>query len=502
MFAHSPATHHASVMTDQNSPRRSWSALNSKSTATLGMMTTLLALTTRATHGDGDARGHLHEFRTNNALRDGDGDEALWMAQARSFIGYDAMSGTEPLFGGTHQSKSFDWSEPRLSPQGHAGAVGMFQSPMQPVINPVRNALHAARDVVGLRSDIYEAMSFSAVSDTLENTRTSAAAARFNARADLLLFRNVGEGIGVFTAQVRQNNRWPAQGANLSASVGSPSDINELESGVDTKLARLQYSQSVLDDRVKFTIGKLNPNDYIAMNIFASDEVTQFLAQPFDGNDVLPMGFQNYTEGVALQSLLTDWLYFDGVFASAAGGNDAMIEIDFASGFAAMAEIGVLLDLERAGIKGQSLRISAAWAGANTNSTLVSQNASPDIWGNGLAFTAQYFVRPEVGMWAQAAVAEEDVASTATSQIAVGLTFDNCFGRVGDGFGVAMSWTDPLEVPDGAPLGHEGLFETFYRMQVTGTSQLSLDAQLLLPAADSRIDDATIVGTVRWVFRF
>ncbi len=487
-------------MLAQTLPRPSWS--ESLSTLALAAMAVLPAIASAKTNADGDARSHLHAFRTNNALRDGDGDDALWMAQARAFIGFETMSGVEPLFGGIHPSGAIDWSAPRLSPQGHAGAVGIFTSPLQPVINPVRNGLQAARDGLGLRTDIYEAVSFSAVSDTLENTRTSAAAARFNARADVLLFRNLGEGIGVFTAQLRQNNRWPAQGANLSASVGSPSDINEIESGVDTKLARLEYSQSFLDERLKITIGKLNANDFIAMNLFASDEVTQFLAQPFDGNDVLPIGFQNYTEGIALQSLLTDWLYFDGVFASAAGVNDPLIEFDFASGFTAMAEVGVLLDLEMAGLKGQSCRLSAAWAGANTNSAMVNQNASPDIWGNATAFTAQYFVRPEVGLWAQCAMAEEDVASTATAQFAIGLTMDNCFGRIGDGFGVAMSWTEPLDVPGGAPLGNEGLFETYYRMQVTGSSQLSLDAQLLLPAADARIDDATIVGTVRWVFRF
>jgi hypothetical protein len=39
-------------------------------------------------------------------------------------------------------------------------------------------------------------------------------------------------------------------------------------------------------------------------------------------------------------------------------------------------------------------------------------------------------------------------------------------------------------------------------MQVTGSVQVSLDTQILMPSANSGVDDPTVIGSLRVVWRF
>ena len=256
---------------------------------------------------------------------------------------------------------------------------------------------------------------------------------------------------------------------------------------------RLQFAQGFADDRVIVTAGKVNANDFVALNAFASDETTQFLALPFDGNDAFPVAFQSYTPGVAVQALPLDWVYAAGVVGSAQGARTPMIDLDLGRGMFATAEAGVLFELF--GLPG---RASATWCGTNVNEAVLADAALPEIWGDAWFGCVQVFVAEHVGLWAQYASADDDVALLTRHEAAVGVTVDDCFGREGDGFGLALGLAEAVDPAD----RRQFLLEAYYRLQLTGYSQVSLDAQVLAPSASREVDDAVVVGTVRWVVHF
>ena len=448
-----------------------------------------------AARADGDSSGDLERMR--GAFRLGPSmaaDDAWWMT-ARAFTNMDTMDGVRPVFGGGENAEGggFSWSTPRRGPISNPDAAGAFDSPLQPLVNPVRNGLAALRDV-GIRADVYEALTFGAASDTIAGSRSSFGTGRFNARIDVLLFREEGEGIGRFTAQVRQNNFWPGDEGDVSASTGSSVYLNALRGFYDTSITRCSYAQSFADDRVVVTAGKINPGDFSALNIFASDEATQFMGLIFDGNDALPVPYLSYTPGVAVQALALDWLYLSGIVGSADGATDTGLDVDLERGMFAAAEASVLF--EWLGMPG---RVGATWVGSTVGSAELADPALPEIWGNALFVCGQYFVVEHVGVWAQYAAADEDVAALTQSELAFGVTVDDCFGRKGDGCGLAAGWAKPI---DPSVQGEQFMIESYYRLQATGLSQVSLDLQMLAPSASSEVDDPTLVGTLRWVVRF
>lgn len=442
---------------------------------------------------DGDSTRELDQVRDSFRLGPGMSSESMWLMRARGMTSMDTMGGIEPLFGGAPPTGATSWTTPRPGALGNPDATGMWASPLQAAVDPVRNGLDAAR-AYGLRTDAYEAIYFGAASDTIGGARSSFGNARLNIRADILLFRSEGEGMGRVCAQVRQNNFWPADDGEMTASTGASAYMNASWAPADTVITRLYYAQSFADDRVVVTAGKVNGGDFVGLNMFASDEATQYIALAFDGNDVLPYPFQFYTPGVAVQALPLDWLYLSGVLASADGATDPLVSIDLNRGMYAAAEASVLFEW-----RSMPGRVSVAWVGSDVGDAQVVDSALPEIWGNAWFMCAQYFLHEQVGVWAQYATAEEDVAALAQSELALGVTIDDCFGRKGDGFGLAGGWQQPI---DPGEQQEQFLIESYYRLQATGLSQVTLDAQLLAPSATTDLSDPTLVATVRWVLRF
>ena len=142
-----------------------------------------------------------------------------------------------------------------------------------------------------------------------------------------------------FAPGLRHHARRDAAGTNGFATkplrlVGAASALDVLRSTFDNQLIRLASSQSFFDDRWIVSVGKPNPNDFVADNIFANDETRQFLAQPFDGNSTWPVTFQDKCEGVGTIAIPTDWLFMTGYAVSAAGVNDAWLDLDLGDGYA------------------------------------------------------------------------------------------------------------------------------------------------------------------------
>jgi hypothetical protein len=419
------------------------------------------------------------------------GDDVAWMNKTRSLLGFDIMPGVMPLSRTGSPRSHFDWSAPQPGSLAQPAATGAFADPLGFVVDPIRRGLLYAQDEWGLRTDLYEALVLQAATDTLAGARSTVGVSRLNLRSDLLVYRDPGVGMGRITFQVRSNATMPG-GASMSASVGAASELDEVRSGFDNQLIRLAWSQSFFNDRWIVSVGKLNPNDFVADNIFANDETRQFLAQPFDGNSTWPVTFQDKCEGVGTIVIPTDWLFMTGYAVSAAGVNDAWLDLDLGDGYAVAGEVGLLAELD-----GRPCRVSWAWCGTDANAASVDQGVD-GAWGTCQAVTAQILPVRQLGTWFQWSQADADVASSATQELALGLTIDDCFERRGDGFGVAIARTEPLDATDQV----QWLTETYYRFQVTGSLQLTLDAQVLAPSASELVDDPVLVVGVRAVWRF
>lgn len=406
-----------------------------------------IACGARADTGDPFPLEQVHDaFR----LHPGEGSEERWQKLVRACVGLDVMPGSKPIFDG-------DVAE-------------------------------------GLRTYNYLAFVWQAASDTLPGKRSTLGAGRINLRADALLFRNEGQGMGRVTAQVHVNGVWPDLSDSLQSSTGSISDLDELQSRHPSNLSRLSYTQSFLDDRLMLTIGKIGANDYVLSNVFANNEAKQFLAQPFDGNSVWPVSFQNHTVGLGLVSLPADWCFINGFLSDAASSQSPWLSDAFGAGFAVSGEFGLLAEID-----GMPARLSFAWCGTNANAATAAGTESNDgLWGNAYGSIAQLLIQPKLAVWAQWSACDASVASSADAEFALGTTIDDCFGRKGDGFGAAIAWSAPAD----SALDDQILLESYYRFEVAKDLQISLDGQVLMPSSNSGVDDPTVIGSVRAMWRF
>ena len=76
--------------------------------------------------------------------------------------------------------------------------------------------------------------------------------------------------------------------------------------------------------------------------------------------------------------------------------------------------------------------------------------------------------------------------STTGAEISVGMGLESPFGRQGDLFGAAFNWSKPSSAYQGSPIleKEQSMFEVFYRIQLTGSCQLSPDVQVVVDPGD------------------
>jgi carbohydrate-selective porin OprB len=90
-----------------------------------------------------------------------------------------------------------------------------------------------------------------------------------------------------------------------------------------------------------------------------------------------------------------------------------------------------------------------------------------------------------LGIWAQGGVAEEHM-SPIEAEFSCGIGLEDPLGRKGDLLGVAYNWSKPsgaLDSPE-FTVSEQSMFEIFYRIQLTGSCQLSPDIQVVVDPGD------------------
>ena len=107
-----------------------------------------------------------------------------------------------------------------------------------------------------------------------------------------------------------------------------------------------------------------------------------------------------------------------------------------------------------------------------------------------MALVLQQQIADSTAIWSQYLLSSGEIGP-AQQELTMGLSVNNCFGRSNDGFGIAIGWTDPSTV---AYPGWRQRFqlETYYRLQLTESWQLSPDFQFLSRPSDPQAEDRPI----------
>ncbi|MEE2681117.1 MAG: carbohydrate porin [Planctomycetota bacterium] len=389
-----------------------------------------------------------------------------------------------------------DLSTPRPFPLDRGDLHPLLGSPLSPVMSPIRNVEDYLNQTLGMNFGIYYTLLYQNVSDPIPGSQNNIGTGRLDFNMVWNLWESPGpnqanaghEGHGLIGILMRQGNQIGVPNdVNTDQAVGSTQGLNSLytgSAGGSATLNLLYYQQGFMDDRVVLSIGKLHPNQYIGLNFWANDEARQFLAGPFDGIQVLGLSHGSYQYGVAGQFAINESLFVNAMITDALGTPVTNFST-LGEGFVwAAAEVGWVLPFNTDALGGPTV-LTAIWAGQNLDyvTDLAGANNGTNLydWSNGFALQVQGHLTQDLGIWAQGGIAEEKMSTTA-AEISVGMGLERPFGRQGDLFGAAFNWSKPSSAYEGSSIleKEQSMFEVFYRIQLTGSCQLTPDIQVVL----------------------
>ena len=431
--------------------------------------------------------------------------------QRIQFLSNISTLGDSPTFLPRRETDvKLDWSKPRPTPLGRPDIDPLLGAPLSPVMSPLRNLESYLTDTVGLNFGMYYTLLYQHVADPVANTPRDLGTGRMDVNVVWNLWESPGtgggghshgggpahDGHGLIGVLVRQGQQLGvSQDRSTRDSVGSTQGLNSLYLGPDggpATLNLLYYQQGFLDDRVVVSAGKLHPNQYIGLNFWANDESRQFLAGPFDGIQTLGSGQGGYQLGIATQVILDDRFFMNGIVVDALGTPQTMFSTLGEGYLWTAAEIGWLLPVDEERFGGPSA-LSFIWAGSNLDE-LTTPGSQERRWGNGFALQYQGHLTSDLGLWAQGGVAGKTFSST-SAEVSVGLGYEKPFGRRGDLIGLAYNWSKPSDLLPNQR--SQSLVEAFYRIQLTGSMQLSPDVQVIFDPGDRAGSETVFVFGVR-----
>ncbi len=103
------------------------------------------------------------------------------------------------------------------------------------------------------------------------------------------------------------------EGSGLDRQAGGLTGVNDNAKAYDNKFAEFWIEQSLFDERLVVTLGKLDPGAYFDSNAVANDERGQFLSNQFVNSPTIDI--PDYGYGVRIGYLPFEWLSLGvGVF--------------------------------------------------------------------------------------------------------------------------------------------------------------------------------------------
>ena len=396
------------------------------------------------------------------------------LSETQDFGTFWLVPNVDPFFG-PHKPfirLAMDAPQPIPIDEGRIDPL-LSMDPFFPITSPLRNLELWMRERLSVRTDLYNCTVAQQASSSIAGQVRGAVSNRFNYRIDWKAWEIAGVGLGSITAQFRANNNWSAQNVNLSAAIGSNINIvDSVENSMNAFLTRLYVQQGFCDDRILVGAGKILPNDTTGVNFFADDETSQFLASSFDGGNAMPLGWNSYLPGAFAQFIPVDGFYVNTLLTSPLGALNSGGGFGTAGdGFYLVgAEVGIVTTL--GSNKDLMGRYSIFVCNTNAGNDTVATNNKQ--YGNAMTLIAQQFIDRDLGVWMSYQLSDANV-SPASQEFTFGGSLENAFSRHGDGAGLALAWTDSSTAGD----RQQKTIETYYRLRLTGSLELTADLQLI-----------------------
>lgn len=383
--------------------------------------------------------------------------------------------------------------EPQAQPQKRTSEEGAPpetpEKPMDPLIDPDPagsilapwyNFKQMLKRDYRLDINTYYTAAYQYATDTFSDQNQL-----LNGRYDLNLnwtaFQS-GKDTGSLAALMRSGeNIGINQSYNLGTDVGDNLGVNSLQGNAPQQnitLNLLYWRQSLFENKLALYIGKLHPNQYIDLSMVANDEATQFLAGCFDGTSSDPLEGA-YTPGVAGEWQITDTVHLNGIAVDSQGKAQTGISTLDEGHFYEAAELGYQPDIKNLG-KG--------------NYRLIG-------WHNEIAsgqdgYGASMLLEQEVGGgWVPSVRWGYGNPQVTSIEQNVALVIGNLhpFGRRGDMWGLGVAWGHASD----DSRRDETLLETFYRIKLTKSLEVSPDVELLMPSSNRSANDFIAIFGMR-----
>jgi porin len=271
-----------------------------------------------------------------------------------------------------------------------------------------------------------------------------------------------------------------SQQFNLSDSLGSGLYLNCLQGGGPQEpitVNVLYWRQDFLYRRLSFYVGKLHPNEFVTLSMFNNDERTQFLNGANDGN--LAVAYDGtYAAGGAMEFQATRHVFVHAIAVDTEGAQQRNIETLVDRKYMEALEVGW-----SSGAIGDKYRLyrTGMWRDDTKN------NGSG--YGGGIAFDHEL----SNGWTPFGRFCWSTSKGTAIRQVyGLGLAHFHPFGRRGDMFGAAFTYTKPN--PPGRR--NESVFESFYRLRLTQSVSIGPDLEVSIhPMYAGKAYTTTLLGT-------
>ena len=291
-----------------------------------------------------------------------------------------------------------------------------------------------------------------------------------------------GENQGGFIFHYLNVGQYGTSGVDFAQSLGISSFTSDSTSNVDLFRA-IAWRQQLVDGRVDFRIGQLEPTTLFNAMPYANDN-RAFLASPLsnEASRTVPAA----GVGSTLIAEVHDNIFLGGAIADANGQGDFL---DFDSFFKGdlMSSVYAAVEPELEGLGRGKYQIAAHFIEA-TDSTSYSRflgiNAEQDLGDNWAVF-AKYN---------RAEKRQPAIRQSA----ATGIIKKKAFGFQEDWLGMGIGWSDPSD----PSLRDEYVAETFWRMQATPLIQVTPSLQFWFDPAQTPNKDFQAVFTVRMLGEF
>ena len=279
----------------------------------------------------------------------------------------------------------------------------------------------------------------------------------------------------------RRDNLADATATEFFDEVGTVWDTNDY--GISTRdrtaLKQLWWEQKMADDKLVFTIGKLDPANYYDRNSFAGSGSKKFISQPFVINPTRLFPSEALGANISIyphKNYFVSFGFNDANGKPTTTGFHSIDESDFLKAFV----LGLTPTFKGLG---QGNYRFTAW---HTDETDDHDD------GFGFLLSCDQELGDSLGVFLKFGYSEAKL-KTIEYFLSGGMVIRNPWRIKGDLFGIGISWDNPNDT-----VGEEYSIETFYRFQVTTHLQLTPNVLFIINPSEKQNKGALAVFGFRF----